>query len=208
MKHAISRAMPVAEVIRSHLEPGCSRIEIAGSLRRREATVSDIELVCVPKTRRDLFGEPSEDDELSPVLVELLRAGRLAYRGTQTARGVTVAPGAKYLSLVAVRAQIPVDLFIVRPPAQWGAILAIRTGPADYSRMLVTLARDAGLRCTGGHLEDANGNTIATPEEEDFVRRCGVTPLPPEERGRYVAKLGIPADASFGPPMDEYDRHG
>lgn len=91
-------------------------------------------------------------------------------------------PGRKYYPLVAVRAQIPVDLFAVLPPAQWGAIFAIRTGPGDYSKRLVTICQDRGLRCVDGRLVDANGHTVPTPEEADFIASCGATWAEPEAR--------------------------
>ena len=38
----------------------------------------------------------------------------------------------------------PVDLFQVVGPAQWGVIYAIRTGPGDLNRLLVTSRRWGG----------------------------------------------------------------
>ena len=44
------------------LAPACQRICIAGSLRRKQATICDVELVVVPKIepRHDLFGQEIE----------------------------------------------------------------------------------------------------------------------------------------------------
>lgn len=43
----LSEARPIAERIKSELAPYCSRIEIAGSIRRKRQIVNDIEIVCI-----------------------------------------------------------------------------------------------------------------------------------------------------------------
>ena len=68
-----------------------------------------------------------------------------------------------------------------RPLAQARAF-AIRTGPADFSARLVTMAKVHGYRCTDGHLVDEDGATKDTPDEESFIGACGFPVLPPEYR--------------------------
>lgn len=182
-----ARAMAVAEQVVAALRPACIRVEIAGSLRRRKPTVKDVEIVCIPRRSTDLFGEPTGECELTRMVATLMQERRLAWRGAQFKARQGVVPvmpkGAeRYMSLVASRSGIPLDLFVVRPPAQWGAIMAIRTGPAEFSRALVTVARNNGLRCTEGRLVDARGEDIPTPEEADFFRACGVPWAEPWER--------------------------
>lgn len=85
------------------------------------------------------------------------------------------------------REDCPVDIFCVLPPAQWGAIFAIRTGPAEYSKWLVTRALGLGLQCQNGRLiyQDGTpfaGSERATPEEEDFFGALGLDWVPPHER--------------------------
>jgi hypothetical protein len=41
-------------------------------------------------------------------------------------------------------AEIAIDLFIVLPPAQFGAFFAIRTGTAEFSQWLVTPREKGG----------------------------------------------------------------
>lgn len=43
----LEQALPIAERIKSELAPYCSRIEIAGSIRRERQIVNDIEIVCI-----------------------------------------------------------------------------------------------------------------------------------------------------------------
>lgn len=58
----------------------------------------------------------------------------------------------------------------------------VRTGPADFSYKFVKRLWDFGLRSTEGHIEDAAGKTIPTPEEEDAFRACRLPYIEPEDR--------------------------
>lgn len=57
---AIARAMQLAAAVRAELEPGCVKIEVAGSVRRRKANVSDIEFVLIPQRTTNLLGEEGQ----------------------------------------------------------------------------------------------------------------------------------------------------
>jgi DNA polymerase/3'-5' exonuclease PolX len=171
-RYPLDRARALAVQVRDELAPFCDRIEIAGSVRRRVSSVKDVELVAVPKLFRNLFGEPNLDaaNELDVHVQQLILAGRLEPR--LNSAGVQCM-GPRHKRLVAVRSGIPIDLFCVLPPASWGALLAIRTGPAEYSERLVTVCQRRGLRCEQGRLVDAQGRELATPEEADFIKACG-----------------------------------
>lgn len=191
----LARARTVAEAIVRELAPACERLEIAGSIRRGVAEVKDIELVAIPGgLARDLFGavDLEAPHDLERALERLIDARRL--RARMTAAGL-LRLGPRFKALEAVRSEIPVDLFIVLPPAQWGALFAIRTGPAEYSQRLVTACRERGLVCDGGRLRRATSGRIPasdrwgaelvdvpTPEERDFIEACGVPFVPPEQR--------------------------
>lgn len=174
-----ARAAQVAEVVRGVLAPACTRIVVAGSIRRRSPDVKDIELVAEPDMRFDLAGELA-DDALEVLVPCLVRQGWATWR--QRGDGQVLATGPRYYALVHVESGIPVDVFVCRPPSQWGAVLAIRTGPAEYSRELVTRARRRGLRCEGNRLIRADGSVLPTPGERDFVEACGLRYVEPEWR--------------------------
>jgi DNA polymerase/3'-5' exonuclease PolX len=173
----LERARFFAENIRAALLPACERLEIAGSIRRGVATVKDVELVAVPKgIPTDLFGKVLEDDrsELDVLVDGFVSEGLLEAREPRRM-------GLRYKALRAVRSGIALDLFIVRPPAEWGTIFAIRTGGADFSRFCVTKARERGRRVERGRVLEGT-KVISTPTEEDFFRAVGVGFLPPESR--------------------------
>ena len=77
----------------------------------------------------------------------------------------------------------------------WGGALAIRTGPAEFSQALVTLALRQGKhvadgylihghpKLDGGCLKGANCSLILpTPEEMNFFAALDLSWIPPRER--------------------------
>lgn len=177
-------AQLVADELLEVLGSACERIVIAGSLRRGAAEMKDVELVALPRLGVDLLGQPRPDDcELTRALERELTGGRLRWRTETHPAPASLRVARRMWALVHVAREVPVDLFAVRPPAQWGAILAIRTGPAEYSRELVTRCRDRGLRCEDGRLVDAGGRTVPTSTEQAFIAACGMPWREPHQRG-------------------------
>jgi DNA polymerase/3'-5' exonuclease PolX len=191
-------ARQIAGAVVTLLRPACERIEIAGSIRRRRPEVGDVEIVAEPRMEKcDFFGEVERsllDDHLAGLVAEgMLWLGE---RGGERFKLYSIPPLGMGL-----------DLFVVLPPATWGVIYAIRTGSADFSKMLVNRARARGMRVVGGALYDLAGlpeiaraaalamstehfqrlvayqlKPIPTPEEEDFFAALGVEWVAPEER--------------------------
>lgn len=88
---------------------------------------------------------------------------------------------------------IPVELYVATPQ-NWGYILAIRTGPKDFSRDLVTPVSKGGLMPAGISVQggmvyqgDIMRSQVAVPTEEAFFELWGLPCAPPHERGRHAA---------------------
>lgn len=98
------------------------------------------------------------------------------------------------------------DLFFCHPPASWGALKTIRTGPSGLGRELVTMLREKGWRQhkgavwaphrdeaeMGGTIQEIGGDhylRIPTPEEEDFFEAVGIEYVPPERRDELAQRL-------------------
>jgi DNA polymerase/3'-5' exonuclease PolX len=177
-------ALAVAERLIATLRPGCDRIEIAGSLRREARDVGDIEIVARPKTHKEpsglFFEADAEVSDLDPLVDRLVESGdyeRLLGKD-------------RYTKLRHRASRLQIDLFTVRPPAQWGVIHTIRTGPAAYSQWLVTEARRRGFHVREGALHrgglgcgSARCEVIDTPEEHDLFEALGMRWPRPVERG-------------------------
>ena len=168
------------------LRPHCHRIEIAGSLRRLSPQVHDIEIVCIPKIEAagaDLFGtETGRVNRELQVIQTGLVDGTFQHRLGKDGKR---ACGERFQRLV--YNGFPLDVFCVLPPAQWGVILALRTGPARYSKALVTQHCEGGKmlrpgqRIENGQLID-RGLPVETPEEHDLYLQIGCFWVRPENR--------------------------
>ncbi len=141
------RIVPFAEayVLAKHasqvLAPHVVRMKAVGSIRRRREFVGDLEFLVEPRMSAiDLFGKLAP--ELEALKGALLCLGTWV-KGADRQMVITDFNGRKGLKL---------ELYIVHPPASWGTLLAIRTGPLEVSREAVTKLREKGLRSEGGRV--------------------------------------------------------
>lgn len=182
-------AWVVAVGLLEALAPACQRIEIAGSLRRLKAEVFG-------RTKVDLLEERlaalMANGLVAPRLVENHRADGSVDLQTKL--------GPAFKALVTPRG-VPVDLFIVRPPATWGCIFALRTGPGIWNTRLVTECKTIGRRVAGGQVERWTGHrweAVPTPEEADFFAALGQPWVDPAER--HVDRVHIDRAIADGVP--------
>lgn len=165
------RASDLAGMIVYYLRDGCERIEIAGSVRRKRRDVGDIEIVAIPK-RIGLM----EDSALDPILQGLVDKDKLR----------RIKNGEKMKQFDVVGAGCKLDLFLCEPET-WGCIFTIRTGPATFSKLLVTQWPGGycpkGLRFKDGRIWDGdNPEPLETPEEIDVFRVLQMKYVEPEAR--------------------------
>jgi len=167
------------------LAPACERIEIAGSVRRRKPEVHDIELVAISKPRRPAFGDPPSSngaDALTALLEDMIQKYRIA----KLDRGGRWGPRYKCFKVYSegtVLLPLTIDLFIVQPPAQWGSIYSLRTGPSEFNHAIILRGNRMGIEhFQGGLRRRATGKPIDTPEEEDYFHALGLAWIPPQER--------------------------
>lgn len=180
---------PLAQKLIERLAPACARIEIAGSLRRKESHVGDIELVAIPKFERPVMGVTASEhwgwSELDHLLtvwdsdkrIDIVTGGKL--RGKE--RKYT-----KFLFKSSAGQTYTVDLFIQPDPATWGVNLMIRTGSSDFSRRMVTPKAKGGLKPDDVEVVDAlvwrDGAVVPTPEEQDIFELWSLAYVAPEKR--------------------------
>jgi len=184
----LAQAHAVAGELVSILGIGCERIEVAGSIRRRTADVGDIELVAVPTVTTETIPGLLEDgtrevDQLQLFVETLLIQGTLVPHPTDPKRGP------KYSKLLHAASGLQVDLFSAERDF-FGLIWLIRTGPAEYSRWLVTEARSRGFHVAEAELHRGRLGcssampcvVVATPDEVDVYRALGIPHTRPEDR--------------------------
>ncbi|MBT4822840.1 MAG: hypothetical protein HN742_10835 [Lentisphaerae bacterium] len=175
-KIPLEEARGVAEQLQRDLAPFASRLEVAGSIRRRKPEVGDIELVALIEPELDMLGEPATD-QAEPDIVRALRT-RASY---------TVKSGRKYTQVVLDEPPIgavTVDLFLTSAPSCWGRLFFLRTGSSDF----VMRADSYYKEQSRGTIQDLryhapDGHLLDTPEEADVFRiALGIAPVSPERR--------------------------
>jgi DNA polymerase/3'-5' exonuclease PolX len=176
----LARAQQLAEAVRGDLAPHCERIEVAGSVRRRAATIGDLEFVCIPKYRMDLLGNPL-GSELDSRLDRLVLEDRFhRHKNGERQKQFTIrSAGCK------------LELYIC-DEATWAVVMTIRTGSAEFSHRFVTQKKKGGLLPDNMKIGDGtdrgtnrlyiDGTVISTPTEEDLFRLAQMKWIHPWER--------------------------
>jgi DNA polymerase/3'-5' exonuclease PolX len=167
----LSEAQEKAQDLVRRLSPHCERIEVAGSIRREERTIGDIEIVCIPKTKslEDLFDLQIQEVRDPGFVVEVQKMKKI--KGD-------VEDG-RYMQR-RMEDGTKVDIFTARAE-NWGYILAIRTGSADFSRELASAWVKRGYHGQGGMLTK-RGEPIEVREERDLFELAGVPWRKPKDR--------------------------
>jgi DNA polymerase/3'-5' exonuclease PolX len=128
-----------------HIYPFCrpDKCMTAGSVRRRQPVVGDIEIVCIPK-----MGKADSPGELfrthQNLVINYLQKHYRRDKGIKILKG-----GPRYQQLLLGSTQI--DLFMPLE-SQWGRILALRTGPAALSKRMATRWCELGYKGVDGVL--------------------------------------------------------
>lgn len=180
------KAEKLANQVVKRLEDHCKRVEIAGSIRRKKPEVKDIEIVCLPDTYKGFRGK--KVTSLDYYLTKLEERNKIRF----------VKNGKRMKNFWLIRKDrttiIKVDLFIVLPPAEWGVIFTIRTGPTSFNKWLVSYRKPQGFKFKDGaiHRKIEQVDKVkplwileSTPEEEDVFKVLDIDFITIEEREGY-----------------------
>lgn len=168
----LDEACAIADDVITQLSPHCSKLQIAGSIRRRRRTIGDIEIVCLPHAYE---ASPLFPTGIATVVNQWGKIrGELPCRYTQRL----------------LPCGMKLDLFMPDPRG-YGLQLAIRTGSADWCKKVLAPAWvRAGYRSEGGllhHVVDSDfpnnwDTTEPTPDEYTLFRLIGLRWVKPEDR--------------------------
>ena len=155
----LGRAVAIAESILTVLRsvPEVAWASAAGSLRRGQDTVGDIELVAAIE----------RPDAAMDALTQTLDAVRYLHRGPRR------------LNLLVDRVQVGVRL---PEPSKSAATLLYLTGSPAHFNALRARAGSTGLRLTSTGLHDVNGSVRAAEDEAAMYTHLGLPWIPPEIR--------------------------
>jgi DNA polymerase/3'-5' exonuclease PolX len=158
---SLADARAIAEGVVEKLSPVCSRISIAGSIRREKAIVKDIEIVCIPNDAdiMEFFG-----------IINQWQAIKGKATGKYTQRMLPEG--------------IKCDIFIAKPD-NWGLQLAIRTGSATYSHLVLAKGwSKRHFKAREGMLTKRNDSNFIIPirEEQELFDLIKIPYLEPKYR--------------------------
>jgi DNA polymerase (family 10) len=182
-RFANSVGMKVAAELCALLKPGCDRIVVAGSLRRKRPTVGDVEIVYIPKIEdrpdpNDLFARKLVN-QVDVILASLEERKVLERR--LNANGSQVF-GEKNKLMRHCATGLPVDLFSA-VEANWHNYLVCRTGPAESNVRIATEAVKRGWKWNPYGLGFSRGSEVyAVQSEQDAFEFVGLPYLVPEQR--------------------------
>lgn len=155
----LEKAKAIAEKVKAVLEPSCERITIAGSIRRLQPDVGDIELLCIPKyvAYCDIL-----DTKIQEMIHYEMLGYRLNKRGSKTY-------GPKNKLLVHLPSGIGVDVFSTTEE-NWPVALVVRTGGKLTNQGIATAALRMGYRfhAYGSGFTTPNGEIVCRSEREVF----------------------------------------
>lgn len=194
MKH--HQALLLANNILANMSPYCERVEIAGSVRRGKDEVKDIELVAIPKVGEPegLFGDLPGRNLLFDWAEKVKAEKRMRWikPNTSEIEDWPLNASGKYWRGLHPATNVKLDLFLVTAES-WGPQMLIRTGPADFSEAIVTLAHDFNyLFYDGRILSKITGERLLTPEEADVFVLFGLSYIEPAERTEAKLRRLVP----------------
>jgi DNA polymerase (family 10) len=155
-----AEVLPLANKILSAIKQvrAVERAEVVGSLRRKEATIGDIDLLAISD-------EPAEVMEAFLYLPDIQK---IILRGPKK-------------SEVLLKEGLQVD-FRVFQRSSYGAAMIYFTGNKQHNIQLRKRAIGLRYKLNEYGLFDKKGNLLAGKTEEDVYRKLGLKWIPPEER--------------------------
>lgn len=165
-----AQARHLAESVCHQLMPYCEKIKICGSIRRRKVEVSDIDIVVLPKLEpiKDLFGMVS-GHQRHPKFVETINQWHKIKGDAATG---------KYTQRLYQGYKLEIA---IAHPDNFGVLVLIRTGNADFSHLIMKIVNQRGFHQTEGFLYK-DTRLIPVPEEMVYFQTLGIEYIQPENR--------------------------
>ena len=156
---------------------GVQDLVLAGSLRRKKATIGDIDLLVAAnyEDAQPIIQKFADSEQVADILVK----------------------GDTKCSIIAEDTNTQVDLRVIRPQ-EWGAALLYFTGSKEHNVQLRQIAKDKGLKVSEyGIFEQKTNKRVVSETEEAMYDQLGLAWIPPElreDRGEIekAAKADLP----------------
>lgn len=172
-------ARALADKVIARLKPHIERGQIAGSFRRGKPELSDLDIVVIPKTVevKDMFGSVI-DTVASQGFCDVINSW-------EKTKG---SPTGKYCQRIIDGHKVE---FSIATQHNFGNLLLIRTGSAEFSHLIMKLALSRGLEQRDGFLY-RDTKLIKCYDEKDYFAALGIPFIEPHLRDEHAfRRLGI-----------------
>ena len=145
-----------------HKIPGVLHAAVAGSIRRKKATIGDIDIVIISREK--------DRKKIAESILRLPQSARVLARGNTR------------ISLLLKNSGIQTD-FRIMGEAEYGAAMLYFTGSREHVIKLRMIARELGLKINEyGVFSIDTGEKLAGETEEGIYRILHMNYIPPEQR--------------------------
>ncbi len=165
-----SYAKYVADSVVAKLAPSCDKIKVCGGVRRHKPEPHDVDIVVIP--RRDVWKDMFGDVIPSPPVPEFIAT---VNQWTKLKGD----PDGKYTQRL-LKNGVKLEISIATPD-NFGALVLIRTGDADFSQMIMKRVLKCGLQQKDGFLWNED-KIIPLHEEEDYFKVLNLPYIEPSKR--------------------------
>lgn len=196
-RQPLASALTIALKFRDLFEGTFEEWHVAGSIRRQRPMVGDVEHVVIPKFvpmfEESIFAakHTGTENAVWKVTNRLIGNGpfqKATYGGSNVFRWGTKLRGVIFEGMK--------HEIYMADTRNLGALLTIRTGPAEFSERLVTILKQGGLfRQHEGYVRQVRDGEpcmfedaiVPVPTEEAYLRLCRLPAIPPEKRDAWIA---------------------
>lgn len=168
-------ARHLAESICHQLIPYCNKIKICGSVRRKQVECRDIDIVVLPKTKpfKDIFGMITHHERDTGFITTINKWHKI--KGD---------PTGKYTQRLYQGHKLEIA---IAQPENFGNLVLIRTGNADFSHLIMKIALKRGFNQKDGFLY-RDDKLIPIPDEQLYFETLGIPFVQPEKRDANAFK--------------------
>ncbi len=156
----LSTGFTISEALIKYLKKanGVKKIEPAGSLRRRQETIGDIDLLAICSKTSDIMDRFVKFDEVKEVIAN-----------GQTKSSIKLMNG------------LQVDLRVL-DEGSFGAAFHYFTGSKSHNIAIRNIAKEKGLKINEYGIFDSSDNKIGGKDEEEIFKSADLSFIPPELR--------------------------
>lgn len=166
-------ARALADKLIALLKPHIVRGNIAGSFRRGKAELSDLDIVVIPQMEniKDMFDNVIGSQPIQGFISTI-----------NSWEKIIGEPTGKYCKRIIDGHKVEIA---ITTPKNFGCLLVIRTGDADFTHKLMIIARQRGFEQRDGYLYKGD-KLIPCYEEKDYFAALGIPYIEPHLRDEHA----------------------